>query len=486
MRNLIYNGIHTPVSVKLLNELARHFTGSGSVLTIYSDASKDASVSLPPGVSKEGLDYHACARGEYPHIDGVALDADLLEKFSPYLMDALKMMDRLRGSDVVLFEQRIELLFKHLRFWNAWLETRKVDLFLAINVPHEIHDFILYALCKIKGVRVLFFMHTQLYGYVQLLESIQENDPRLLEVGRKISSELAVIENPLVSAHWEAKTAEYAAPFYMKGNFEKLKIENGIRFRIMHRIRQIADLVNRFSFKMFEPGRLGRYLVVRSLNGRKSERLLEASYQEQCTREPNLNIPYIFVPLHFQPEATTSPQGGWFVYQELMVELLASSLPADVTIYVKEHPMQKIKGRELGFYERIKAMRNVYFVPKSMESKKLIQGALAVGTVTGTAAWEALFEGKQALLFGHVFFKHAPGVHVIKNAGDIRNAWNAVCQKGREEVIKEFRGFLAGIDKLLVRGWIDPAYEKVSDIDDDTNVQNLVNAVQSALDLQET
>ena len=70
--------------------------------------------------------------------------------------------------------------------------------------------------------------------------------------------------------------------------------------------------------------------------GRRWRRRLKKTYDRLCS-DPDLSQPYIYVALHYQPEQTTSPSGGVYVHQDLMVGLLASHLPSGWKIYVKEH-----------------------------------------------------------------------------------------------------------------------------------------------------
>ena len=73
---------------------------------------------------------------------------------------------------------------------------------------------------------------------------------------------------------------------------------------------------------------------------------------------------------------TTSPQGGIFVFQELMIEMISKYVPKNFIIYIKEHPVQDLTyGRSLDFYRRITSYPNTFIVDKSISSFELMKKA---------------------------------------------------------------------------------------------------------------
>ena len=107
---------------------------------------------------------------------------------------------------------------------------------------------------------------------------------------------------------------------------------------------------------------------------------------------------------------TTDVLGGKYVDQLLAIEKLRNMLPDDWYIYVKENPKQKLYMRGRYFFERLSLIANVVFVDRTIDTYKLMESAQFVSTITGTAAWEAITGGKNALIFGRVWFDHFPGI----------------------------------------------------------------------------
>lgn len=128
-------------------------------------------------------------------------------------------------------------------------------------------------------------------------------------------------------------------------------------------------------------------------------------------KEYSLNVPYVYFPLHFQPELTTQCQANQiYVDQALAIERTASIIPDDWFIYVKEHPIQSELCRPDTFYERLKGIPNLKIVPIETNTFELIDHCQFVSTISGTVGWEAVKNDKNVLLFGNYFYQSFPGV----------------------------------------------------------------------------
>lgn len=137
----------------------------------------------------------------------------------------------------------------------------------------------------------------------------------------------------------------------------------------------------------------------------------KALYHATDKTPPDFSQNYVYVPLHFQPEMTTQAQCNQiFLNQALAIEKLATMLPSDWKIYVKENPIQYETCRSEAFYKRLKAIPNLHIVPVTTNTFQLGQRSQFVMTITGTAGWEALKNTKPVLIFGNTWYEGLPGV----------------------------------------------------------------------------
>ena len=94
------------------------------------------------------------------------------------------------------------------------------------------------------------------------------------------------------------------------------------------------------------------------------KRNLFKSYKN-AVQKINLKNEYVYFPLHYEPEKTTNPDGGFFHDQFLALVYLRKFIPDSMDIVIKEHPSQFFsnmhgsKGRSPLFYSLIKNIKNV-------------------------------------------------------------------------------------------------------------------------------
>lgn len=109
--------------------------------------------------------------------------------------------------------------------------------------------------------------------------------------------------------------------------------------------------------------------------------------------------PFLYFPLHVDPEASTMVLSPWHTDQLSIIESLAKSIPARLSMVVKEHrPM--LGMRPPGFYEKIAKMPRVTLIGPEHSGLDLIRRSAVTAAITGTAAWEAMCLGTPALVIG--------------------------------------------------------------------------------------
>ena len=113
--------------------------------------------------------------------------------------------------------------------------------------------------------------------------------------------------------------------------------------------------------------------------------------------------PYVFFPLHKQPEASIDIKGSPYSNQVEIIRALARTLPVSHDLYVKEHAVA-LNTRPRAFYRDLRGIPGVILIGPSVDSFELIRRAELVVTVTGTAAYEAALLGRPAATIAPVFF----------------------------------------------------------------------------------
>jgi hypothetical protein len=460
--NLIVNAFDTNEQVKIIDEFCDHCR-AGYVCHIaegvgLQDRSGRTIELLTPGDIGNGrYDLSVCA----------PLDEATLEKLLPTEAVVLKMMDRLERylPRIMLYAERRSLYLRHVQYWNHIIQSRRITFFLS-GIPHEVYDYVIYALCKIHGIPTLLLHQSQIIDVVHPMTDLEIFTPEIPVIYEKLLRDQAITPrsefplSPVMQREWDGQH-QNVVPFYMK--LDK-------KHTAFHKIRRRAlTIASKFA------GKRGWTQIVSLSRWKRAVRNLFLTLQRwkatQCLlREyraisvvPDLSKRYVYVPLHYQPEMSTCPMGGVYCDQELMAELLDRSLPDGVHIYVKEHPMQQGIGRTPSYYTKFldRAPKTV-FVSQSVSSFELIRNATAVATVSGTAGWEALFREKPVLLFGHNFYQYAPGVYPIKTAEHCRKAIEAIFRGLFKYDAERLKMFLMAVDAASIKGYWDLEYKAVS------------------------
>lgn len=479
---ILFNGFQSPHLVPVLTELRARF-GLDYIATVDERPSRALE-----GIEHDHHNVWSVFRGDYarPEHEWLPLDRALVDRMAYCETVVLRMMDRLDALSTTPYETyatRKALYLKHLQYWHDFLVRKKITHFIATNIPHEVYDYVIYSLCKHLGIETLMFRQSMLPDATFLFRDYTVGPADLASAFEALPKDEPVSLEPYLEQYWAERTApktKAAEPFYMKAARMHLTSTRSP----FYVFRRFATFRKEFATKYGEAplthivsDGLRRFRVRREMF--EADEHLWAHYRS-LTQAPDLQAKFIYVPLHMQPECSTSPLGGAFVEQDLMVRLLAGVVPPGVQIYVKEHPVQTSKGRETAFYDRLKALPNVRFMPLDTSSAMLIEHSLAVATVTGTAGWEALFAEKPVLLFGYFFYQYASGVFTIDTVEDAKSAVNKILE-GFRPTVRDLRRFHRAVQDTAVRAYADEFYKPVSSVTPEQNAKNLAEALVAQL-----
>jgi hypothetical protein len=420
------------------------------------------------------------------------LNEQLIEGMSYCETVVLRMLDRNNLWLSMEYEQRKQLYYKHLRYWNHVLVKKHINLCLFTGIPHGSFDYVIYELCKYHQVPVLLLsspsliMHTVFVtdDWMQPSKALEKRFKELLRLkneGNLPSFNLS----EKYQAHYIKQTSvtDDPTPYYMAP-----KLLNSLLIKPPSFFTQLAFLLLRAAL----PTKWSRWRdnlidMVRYasavLDQREKSRKIKSIYYNN-SKEVDLKSAFIYVPLQLQPECTTSPMAGAYVDQLLMVQQLAAHLPPGVLVYVKEYPVQFDYGcvsRSMDFYNQLLQIPAVRFVPENTSTFLLIDKCVAVATGTGTAGWEAIFRGKPYLMFGHHVYQYAPGVYPISSDADCAHAVDRIFDKKETPQLEDLRIFLLAFEQTATDADAVGYRIAVSPYPKELHVQRLTNAFAQAI-----
>lgn len=351
------------------------------------------------------------------------VDDDIIKLMQPYDMEVLKMMDRHQGWKWD-FEQRMQVYYEHIRFWNFILDKYKINHSVFLNVPHEAFDYVIYCLCKIKGIKTLVLNGCPIFAERALLYSKFEDLDNIFGVGRLGLSQSTPSYSPLEKyeafvdgAKIRGKKNRRPWAGASRKELEKYMSFMDLRKFIEEDDKCVKGLRNLAKNHPHFAGMIARFRYIP--NTIKSKKL--HLYYERLADRPAVNEKYILYALHYQPEATSSPMGGGIYSNQIIpIKILSHCLPQGYKLYVKEHPVQSHVGRKAEFYNRLKRIPNVKLISKKEDSYDLLKKSKAVASLTGTIIVEGVVNGIPAISFGLSEYNYMEGVYHVRTVSECR------------------------------------------------------------------
>lgn len=283
-----------------------------------------------------------------------------------------------------------------------------VNMALFFNVPHLTYDLILYQTAKSLGIKTLIVTQSLFPNYFLSLKNVEDiGNVNLTKKGtpypiKKDSHLKLFYMNSIKQEHEEAGTISFKGicQFIIFLLFKRPLAALNL-FYVFRLVKHMKKIYGKFP-KWRDP--FASFFHEDSL----------AYFDHLATFENqtlDLKGDFVYFPLQFQPEMTTSALGGKFRDQAYAIERLANVLPSNFRILVKENPKQGAYMRGPMFFHRLKRIPNVTFLPSWASTHILTEKARFVATITGTVGWEAIRQGKPALVFGKAWYRKFEGVH---------------------------------------------------------------------------
>ncbi|MGL5271453.1 MAG: hypothetical protein ACRC7I_13200 [Selenomonadaceae bacterium] len=305
-----------------------------------------------------------------------------------------------RWEETVETYNYIEEFNIYINFWYRVFKQEKIDILIHGIVPHGGFNYIGYLLAQAMGIKVIILHQTGINGKFSANNSIRNIgnvDFRHNGVIKKISleknfkKELAYMKD--ITPAMDCTRVSIIS--LIKNYLKRDKIKSAFLRIYQHRKVFFEKCFETMGYQF-----INRYLQKKFFEDKKKRMYTHCDFNQK----------YVYFPLHFQPELSTDSLGGKYSDQLLAIERLSALLPPEWVIYVKDNPKQSYYKRSTVFFKRLFSIENVKLVSYQVNTYDLISKAQFVATITGTAGWEAISGGKNALVFGYAWYRSLPGV----------------------------------------------------------------------------
>jgi CRISPR/Cas system CSM-associated protein Csm2 small subunit len=515
---VIYNTCFADPWIKVAQKLQKE---SNFVPIYWNGYEDDNSRELVPKAFPEVI-YHRyfdAWRGVFPELitkqlGNYAIDLDFFQTHAHEELLAIKMMDRMDPDRHSFnFMERQRHYRNMVRYWSVCIEVLKPDIVIQAHIPHRIYDYVLYLLCKHKGITYLGFRDAwpSFTGRALPVFNIASLHPKLeTEYLHIKNSQLDVDEikdqmpEEFLQKYQQVHLDyEKGKPDFVNKYNRAHKKSSGLISLLIKLLSDMTQYRERYFDKdgFFFHGMLTYYkqkkrsieksrysmlgYAIIKLKANAYKRSLKKHYQRYTT-SPDLTRPYVVFNMHYQPEMSTSPCGDLFVDQILCVDILLKHLPSHYKIYVKEHPSQ-FHAHSEGHTSRIKEfypdlLRNerVELIPLNSDSFKLIRSAQAVATITGTSGWEALALGKPVIIFGLTWYEKFSGVLKVTDEASASRIASFIETYSFDE--RDLLAYLHAFDQSSVRGYLYRGIKEQIALSEEECVNNISGIIIESLD----
>jgi len=446
------------------------------------------------------------------HYADSCINVDFMRNYATYELQALKMMERMDPiHHSFSFNERQRHYRNFLKNWTTCIDLLRPELVISATVPHRVYDYVLYLLCRYLHVPFIMFHITAFPGRIirsrdiyDLGNEIKDDYDEILKGMPDINKLQANLAPDILNGYLNVqKDYEQGKPAYMEINeLQHKQSSNAVALSIKFVTDLFQHPAKYFGSKGYLCQGFPTYLKqkdisieashlsifqysVNKIKTNKLKRILK-KYYDSRTETPDLNEPYIFLSLHYQPEMTSNPSGDIFVEQFLCVEILEKNIPDNWKIYVKEHPAQYQShgegqaSRIKEFYDDLLKFPNIRLVPLHIDSFALIVKARAVATITGTVGWEAMARHKPVLLFGSSWNENYPGVLKIFNEETAGKIYDFIRNYTFDE--NKLLIYLAAFEKNSLRAYYYRGLKAQMNQTEKECIKNLVVSITGGID----
>lgn len=310
--------------------------------------------------------------------------------------------DRLRYTH----EELLKMLQVRAKAIEAMMEKERPDVVFGIP-PGALGSMLFYHLARYYGARTIYITPSNLQKRYVLTEDYRTFTP-VDDAAKSLADEILASEDGAWAKNHLEEFRKKPQPNFEKTTPTHQPVTRRQQFgflnpaRAYRALREITLTLtqhyknpDRHDYDYIHPFWQNFDLIKRKLrNLRGNEDLYDAFNPQE---------PYVFFPLHYEPELSLLVLAPQFTDQIQLIGQIARALPVGMPLYVKEHPAMA-QFRPRAFYKKIKKIPNVKLISPTISGFSVTPKAKLITTITGTVGWEACLFGIPVISFGHQNF----------------------------------------------------------------------------------
>ena len=304
----------------------------------------------------------------------------------------------------------LSLIEQECRLFENILDEAKPDFMLmAAATTHN--TYLLYELCRKKGIKVLALESVRFTNRYMITEEILKHDSLVYYPDTKNDSN--------IKPHSDVLEQNFDNQIIIRtkiSKWEKMRVAFKFLFFPQKNTHQ-----NRYN-------NLGKTKLKIIFHGATKIRFLKRNYRESfinrnSIREIDDSRPFVYYPMQSEPERITFIGAPFYTNQIAIITNIVKSLPVGYELYVKEHPiMKQFDWRSISYYKQILDLPNVKLVHPEVKAHEIIKRCSLLITIVGSSTLEACFYGKPSIIFMDSDYSILPSVYTLKNLPELPHA----------------------------------------------------------------
>jgi hypothetical protein len=288
-------------------------------------------------------------------------------------------------------------------------EIRPTFLLTGITVLHYHHIF--YKICKARGIKILMMRPSYLAGKHIISNAIDTFDNQQ-HASSYHFNDITELQNFLKKYNATVQAKTHLSK-YQRSKLDYLKAALYFLFSSNSNIKTHYTYYGRSKFAVLKS------MVIYELKTRYRKYFIDKNLSHDLEDKK----PSIYLPLHIEQERSLLIAAPFYTNQLEMIKNIAKSLPVGYILYVKEHPVQILRGwRPISDYKQIMNLPNVRLIHPSIKSDDVIKKSSLTISIGGTACVEAAFHNKPSIIFTDQDYSILPSVHKINTISELPNA----------------------------------------------------------------
>lgn len=303
----------------------------------------------------------------------------------------------------------LAILESECKLFEKVLDEAKPDFFVTIETALH-HHHLFYLLCRAKGVKVLMLNQSK-FGYKCIIsQELHKIDFVNTLSPKSPSRSFDELQKYLKSFDMLKQLIDHRNTFLSS---KKEKIKAAIQFLL---ISNNTNIKTHYSYYGRNKIKVLIKEIIYSLKTKYRENFINKNFK----REIDDSVPFIYFPLHQEPERVTLIGSPYFTNQLETVRHILKSLPIGYKLLVKEHPTQSIRGwRSVSYYEQLLNLPNLDLMHPNVNNDELLKKSSLVVTISGTSGLESAFYGKPSIVFSDLGYLLLPSVFKVKSLEEL-------------------------------------------------------------------